>query len=74
MSAAAGMHDVRGVYIIETNSDGMITGHFVSIKNGRRTVQTFTRCTHTQVMEHAGRVIHGPKVYRLQPSAVEVTA
>ena len=59
------MHDVTGIYIIDTNTDGMITGHTISIKNGRRVVRTFTRCTRAKVLEHAGQLIHDAKVYEV---------
>ena len=59
------MHNPTGIYIIKTNADGMITGHTISIKNGRRVVRTFTRCTRAMVLEHAGQLIHDPKVYEV---------
>ena len=59
-------HDLRGIYIIDTNPvTGKVTGHYISFRGSRRIVHKFTHCRLDWVVEQASEVIHNPPIYML---------
>lgn len=58
-------HDLRAIYIIDTDPAGKVTGHYISFKGNRRIVHKFTHCRLDLVVEQASEVIHNPTIYNL---------
>lgn len=56
---------MRGVYI-HTQEGDKVWGHTLWMCHGRWTVNTFSDCTLSLVVEQAEAFIHEPKVYRCE--------